>query len=173
MIKEPQTWAEEKAIEARQFQEECEEYHRTHPPTPIDPDQLLSARKSKRRYGKDVVKVTEYTEIPQEKMPPKKLYRVGDLQKTDLEINGNRHTCLRCGYNWSGVPNPTTCPNCESALWNKPRKDRRYTMQKIRGMGKLQCAICGQITKPRIQKDGKMPRGYRFCPNGCQWPIVF
>lgn len=83
------------------------------------------------------------------------------------------HVCLRCGYNWQGVESPTQCPNCESPLWDRERKDRRYVMQKIRGTeNRYECVICGQVQYPLIQSEGKMPRGYRFCVNGCLWPVV-
>jgi hypothetical protein len=31
----------------------------------------------------------------------------------------------------------------------------------------LRCDGCGQAWSPNILPGGKMPRGYRQCPNGC------
>jgi hypothetical protein len=34
----------------------------------------------------------------------------------------------------------------------------------------LECESCGQRWAPNIQGEGRMPRGYWKCPNGCnEW----
>jgi len=39
-------------------------------------------------------------------------------------------TCKRCEYKWvPRVSNPTICPRCRSAYWNKPRS-RKITKRK-------------------------------------------
>ena len=34
--------------------------------------------------------------------------------------------------------------------------------------GVMECKVCGQRVKPRLQEGGKLPRGAWHCPSGCK-----
>jgi hypothetical protein len=33
----------------------------------------------------------------------------------------------------------------------------------------FKCDKCGAVWSPNLREDGKLPRGYWRCPNGCNW----
>ena len=45
------------------------------------------------------------------------------INSTNNLVNLPRLVCERCGSGWTPrVANPTICPKCKSAYWNKPRR---------------------------------------------------
>lgn len=43
---------------------------------------------------------------------------------TNKQIKLTKLTCSRCGKQWTPrVPDPRTCPKCNSPYWNVPRKN--------------------------------------------------
>jgi hypothetical protein len=46
--------------------------------------------------------------------------------------------------------------------------DNRNAMMLINPhSGLYECQVCGQRASPNVGEKGRMPRGYRRCPNGC------
>lgn len=35
------------------------------------------------------------------------------------------------------------------------------------GQIRLRCLACSQVWSPNLMPGGKLPRGWRLCPNGC------
>lgn len=52
----------------------------------------------------------------------------------------------------------------------KTRRDTTRPTGKLTDpdMGQMRCAVCGCLWTPLLRSGGRMPRGYRKCPNGCR-----
>lgn len=59
-------------------------------------------------------------------------------------------------------------PNRSDGSRTTPNYDTGRKVAPYRYTQTMECRVCGQTWHPMLRQGGRMPRGYRHCPNGCE-----